>query len=109
VKRGDFIDKLKELHDDYRKGEGDRVLNENLIFAQGIGLFLAGFETTSNALATLAFNLAQNPEVQDRVYSEVQEVLKTHGGVIDHHTIAFMPYLEACINENLRICPPVTR
>ena len=41
VKRGDFIDRLKELNDDKSK----HSLNENMIMSQGIGFFIAGFET----------------------------------------------------------------
>ena len=41
TKRGDFIDRLKELNDDKSKNG----LSEEMIMAQGIGFFLAGFET----------------------------------------------------------------
>ena len=36
-------------------------------------------------------------------------MLDDFDGRIDYDTINQMPYLEAAINENLRICPPVTR
>ena len=41
TKHGDFIDRLKELNDDKSKNG----LSEEMIMAQGIGFFLAGFET----------------------------------------------------------------
>ena len=41
TKRGDFIDRLKELNDEKSKNG----LSEEMIMAQGIGFFLAGFET----------------------------------------------------------------
>ena len=56
---------------------------------------------------------------------EVDTVLEEHNGVVNHETIADMPYLEACIKvsteiifsvvfnnssqENLRVHPPITR
>jgi cytochrome P450 len=39
-------------------------LNLDMIYAQGVLFFAAGFETTSNALATLAYNLARHPDIQ---------------------------------------------
>ena len=41
TKRGDFIDRLKELKDEKSRNG----LSEDMIMAQGIGFFLAGFET----------------------------------------------------------------
>jgi hypothetical protein len=35
-----------------------------MIHAQGVVFFTAGFETTSNALTTLAFTLAKYPHIQ---------------------------------------------
>lgn len=109
-KRGDFIDRLKELNDGLGKGtHNDKVLTENLIMAQGIGFFIAGFETSSNTMSTLCYNLAMNPDVQDKIVEEISQVLEEHNGRIDHETIGHMPYLEAAVDENLRLCPPVTR
>lgn len=40
-------------------------------------LFLAaGFETTSNALAYVAYLLALHPDVQEQVFEEVSQVVK---------------------------------
>jgi len=46
--------------------------------------------------------------IQERVYEELQDVVSSNDGKIDHETISQMHYLEAAINENLRICGPVT-
>ncbi len=56
-KRGDFVDRLNEIKD-------GGVLNEAQTYAQGIGFFQAGFETTSNTMSTLTYALAKNPQVQ---------------------------------------------
>ncbi len=55
--KGDFVDRLKEIR-------ATNVLTEDQTYAQGIGFFQAGFETTSNTLCTLSYNLAKNPDVQ---------------------------------------------
>lgn len=105
--RGDFVDKLKEMKSECDKGKGD--LNEDQIFAQGVGFFQAGFETSSNTMTTLMYSFAKNPKVQELAYQEVTEVLKDTKGVVDYEAISKMTYLEAVIKENLRLNPPVIR
>ena len=43
------------------------------IKAQGILFFLAGYDTTANALSWLMYILACNPDIQEKVYDEIQE------------------------------------
>ena len=45
------------------------------IKAQGCLFFLAGYDTTANALCWLIFNLGCNPEIQEKVYDEIQEMI----------------------------------
>jgi hypothetical protein len=45
---------------------------------------------------------------QERIFEEVNEVVARHDGRIDHDTIAETEYLEAAINETLRIMCPIT-
>ena len=93
---------------------------------QGIAFIAAGFETTATTLTSLSLTLAKNPPVLEALLQEVDTILEDHDGVVNHETIADMPYLEACIKvfkvcftiivsfnltsqENLRVHPPVTR
>ncbi len=39
-------------------------LSHDMIVAQGVVFFIAGYETTANTLSTLCYNLAKNPLVQ---------------------------------------------
>jgi cytochrome P450 len=39
-------------------------LTADLITAQGVIFFAAGFETTASTLSTLSYNLAKHPEIQ---------------------------------------------
>ena len=86
--------------------EFHRGLTDDIITSQGIIFFVAGFETTANTLSTLCHTFAKYPEVQDRVYEEVKDVMARHDGNINHETIEEMEYLEATISENLRMNPP---
>jgi len=46
------------------------------IIAQGILFFLGGFENTANTLSLLAYQLAVNTECQDKLISEIDDVMK---------------------------------
>jgi cytochrome P450 len=52
--------------EEVKKSGPGNILNEEVILAQGIVFFIAGFETSSNTMSSLAFNLAKNPDVQVR-------------------------------------------
>lgn len=68
-------------------------------------LFLfAGNETTVNTLAFAMYYLAMYPEYQDKLIREIDEVWKTNDD-INFDVINKMQYLDAVINETLRIEP----
>ena len=67
------------------------------IACQGIAFIAAGFETTATTLTSLSLTLAKNPPVLEALLQEVDTILEDHDGVVNHETIADMPYLEACI------------
>lgn len=106
----DFVATLMELQKVVREepdSETGRLLNDTIIMAQGVVFFTAGFETTANTLCTLCYNLAKNPDIQDKVYEEIASVMEGHGNRIDHETISEMKYLDAAIQEDLRRLGPV--
>nr|AIL94155.1 cytochrome P450 CYP3027C1 [Tigriopus japonicus] len=110
IKKTDFIARMQELVDEViqtPESQAAKLLTKEHIIAQGAIFFLAGFETTASTLATLCYNLAIRPEIQDRLRDEINKVMDNHDGRIDYDSVHHMRYLEACINENLRIMPPV--
>ena len=76
-------------------------LDEELVVAQGIIFLAAGYETTASTLGTLTYNFSQYPEVQQRCYEEIQDVISNRKE-INHETILELHYLEACIKVNWR-------
>lgn len=71
---------------------------------EAITLFLAGHETTSNALTWTWYLLSQHPEAEAALHSEVDDVL---GGRAP--TVADVPRLkvtEAILSESMRLYPP---
>ena len=65
----------------------------------------AGFETTANTIGSMICLLANNPEEQEKIVTEINDQLGSDE--ITHDNIQVLDYLEACIKETLRMCPPV--
>ena len=84
-------------------------LTEDMVVAQGIIFLAAGFETTSSTMSLLLYSLAKNPLIQEKCYGEISGVLSDDEKEIDYETVNEMPYLEACIQETLRLYPIVLR
>lgn len=68
-------------------------------------LVLAGSETTATLLSGATYLLLKNPDALEKLQKEVRSAF----GSADEITIASvsrLPYLLACLNEALRLCPP---
>jgi cytochrome P450 len=69
-----------------------------------ITLFLAGHETTANALSWTWVLLARDPDVEQRCHAELDRVL--HGRAPSAEDVARLPYTRAIVAESLRLYPP---
>ncbi|KAK7863022.1 hypothetical protein R5R35_010770 [Gryllus longicercus] len=81
-------------------------LSNNDITAQAVIFFFAGFETVSTALCFTAYALSRHPDAQLRLQKEVDAMMKETGGKPTYEAIQGMKYLDAVINESLRLFPP---
>jgi cytochrome P450 len=68
-------------------------------------LLLAGHETTAVSMSWTWFLLSQNPEVEERLSSELRRVLDGRSPRVKD--LADLPYLERVIKESMRLYPPV--
>ncbi len=85
------------------EGGGDQ-LSARVIGDQLQTLFSAGHETTSHALTWTWYLLAQNPDVEQKLHQELDQVLagKTPG----FDDLPALPYTEQVIKEAMRLYPP---
>ena len=57
------------------------------------------YDTTSLTSTFLAYELALNPDIQERLRDEINEVLEKYEEEICHDSIAEMKYLDMVLNE----------
>jgi cytochrome P450 len=97
---GDLLSMLLQAQDE---DDGTRMTDKQLR-DETMTLFLAGYETTSLALAWAWYLLAQHPEAEQKLWQELEEVL---GGRSPQ--VADMPRLrctEMIAKETMRLYPP---
>ena len=69
-------------------------------------IIVAGSDTTAATLSHLFYHLASHPDVVKKLREEVTPLMEADGGV-SHVKIQEAQYLNGCINEALRLNPPV--
>ena len=67
-------------------------------------LFIAGHETTANALTFTLHLLGRNPEVQQKVFDEIIDIESQTANIIEQ--LQKMTYTNAVLNESMRLYPP---
>ena len=71
---------------DASDSETQEGLKTGDIIADAVGFMLAGYETTSTALAFTTYLLATHPEVQERLANEIHEYFDDNPVSGRHHT-----------------------
>ncbi|KAF5357052.1 hypothetical protein D9756_006716 [Leucocoprinus leucothites] len=98
----DRVDLLSKLQSG-RDANGNPMGKEELT-AEALTLLIAGSDTTSNSTCAILYHLAANRESQDKLHKELDEQLGTEDELVaTSEQIKRLPYLDACINEGLRI------
>ncbi|KAI0945650.1 hypothetical protein AcW1_001822 [Taiwanofungus camphoratus] len=97
--RTDLLGKLQEGKDD----DGNPMGRQELT-AEALTQLIAGSDTTSNSSCAITYHLAANPLVQQRLQRELDEALGSDDDPVStFEQVKRLPYLEAVINEALRV------
>ena len=97
----DFFGRLvAALHARYPAAQARELAVDN-----AVAFYVAGHETTANALTWTIYLLAAQPELQEALRAEARAALA--GGIED--VDARLPRLRAVLDESLRLYPPAPR
>ena len=99
VDNGDLLSMLLAARDD----DGSRMTNRQLR-DESITIFLAGHETTANALSWTWMLLAQNPNVEAKLHEELDRVLGGRAPTVED--LPSLRYTGQVITESMRLYPP---
>jgi cytochrome P450 len=99
--RGDLLSMLLLAQDDEADGTG---MTDEQLRDEAMTIFLAGHETTANALTWTWYLLSQNPEVETRLHAEIDEVVGRRLPTVDD--VANLRYAEMVLAESMRLYPP---
>jgi hypothetical protein len=97
--RKDFLSYILEHND-------EKEMSYQELWGNSDVLIVAGSETTATSLLGLTYYLSQNQEVWRRLKIEIRESFRSEDEMTMRSTAA-LPYLSACLQERLRIYPPV--
>ncbi|KAG6889134.1 hypothetical protein C0995_003494 [Termitomyces sp. Mi166 len=98
--RVDLLAKLKDTKD----ANGNVMMSREELTAEALTLLIAGSDTTSNSTCAIIYYLASNPHIQRKLQRELDDNLGSEDLVAaTADQVKSLPYLDACINEGLRI------
>lgn len=86
----------------------NKSLSHDELLSQCVLFFIVGYETSAATLTFLAYNLACNPEVQEKLIQEIDSVVEK-SEQLSYDLIGEMKYLDRVVSETLRLQPPVIR
>jgi cytochrome P450 len=99
--RGDLLSMLLLAQDE--EGDGGSMTDRQLR-DEAMTIFLAGHETTANALTWAWYLLSQHPEVEAKMHAEIDSALG--GNLPTAEDMAKLRYTEMVFAEAMRLYPP---
>ncbi|MEZ4680109.1 MAG: cytochrome P450 [Caldilineaceae bacterium] len=87
-----------------REEDGSGAMSDQEVRDEAMTMFIAGHETSSNALTWTLYLLSQHPEIEEKLLDEVQRVLQGNAPTVEQ--VGQLVYTEMVIKEALRLYPP---
>lgn len=101
VRKTDLLEKLQR-----GKDEDGKYMGKEELTAEALTLLIAGSDTTSNSTCAILYYLARTPSTQAKLHAELDKAvpdIESLPMTVDDVKADKLPYLDACINEGLRI------
>ena len=105
IVRPDMIHLLMQARDREKPAAQQMTIDD--IVAQAFIFFLAGFDTSSTVMCYIVYELAINPDVQEKLREEVDRWMASGNGEISYEDLSRMEYMEMVTSETLRMYPPL--
>ena len=98
--RGDLLSMLILAHDE----DDGSTMSDHQVRDEAMTTFLAGHETTANALTWTWYLLSQSPEDEAKLHAEVDRALA--GRLPTVADLPSLPFVERVVTEAMRLYPP---
>ncbi|KAG8449139.1 hypothetical protein GDO86_015987 [Hymenochirus boettgeri] len=87
------------------KGAALEDCDPELLVDNFVTFFIAGHETTANQMSFVVMELARNPEILEKVQTEIDDVIGSKRD-IEYEDLSKLHYLSQVLKESLRLYPP---
>ncbi|KAJ0177459.1 hypothetical protein K1T71_007468 [Dendrolimus kikuchii] len=117
--RPDFIQTLVDVAEGKLKQEqvndannndesksSEKITDDDLV-AQAMLFYIAGYDTTTNLINYFLYEMAVNPQVQEKLFEELNKIPGNDKIENIYETVQGLEYLEMCVCEVLRLWPLV--
>jgi cytochrome P450 len=101
VSKSDLLSMLLDARDE----ETGEAMDNKQLRDEVMTIFIAGNETTANAMAWTLYLLSQNPEAEAKMIREIDEKLDA-GVELDFMNVLGFQYVRQVIDESMRLFPP---
>ncbi|KAI0128329.1 cytochrome P450 CYP5280A1P [Xylariales sp. AK1849] len=104
---GDTLnDLLQPMIEDQKTG-GEPDITQTDRYAEVEQMLLGGGDGPGISLTNTLYYLIKNPETMARLRAELDEALSPDDVVAPWSKVKSLPYLRACVDESMRLSPPV--
>lgn len=98
IVRPDMIQLLMEA----KKDANEKWTNDEIV-AQCFIFFFAAFENNASLICITAYELLNNPEIQQRLYEEIKDTEESlKGGQLSYDAVMKMKYMDMVVSEAMR-------
>ncbi|KAL3485875.1 cytochrome P450 [Aspergillus germanicus] len=92
----------------HQAGQDQSALTPKEVWVELLQLVIAGADTTAVAISAVFFHLLRNPMALSQVAEEILGTFQYLNDIRPGTLLRSCAFLHACINESLRLSPPVT-
>lgn len=92
-------------YQDSDKMKNATEITDQDIATQALIFFFGGFDTVASLMSFMSYELATNPDCQEKLRQEVDETLQNCNGKLTYEAIVNMKYMDMVTSETLRKWP----